>query len=327
LTYRVHLAAFVASAVLAAATAASAAPTLLVAAGGGGGAGYSGASAGDVGQAGTSGSNGLGTNGGAGGSGGAGGLGGTWVAGYNGGGGAGWLGAGGAGVGIPPSVGAEGTAANGGLSAPSFAGGMGGNVGGGSSNGGYGGGGGGGWQGGGGGGGYSGGGGGDGETAGGGGGGSYGALLGVTVTPGFNGVDDSDVGSTVGNDGFVQIGTTGFGYTGSVQTYVVPCSSFYAIYAEGAQGGGAEDGSIGGYGALVEGLDYLTAGTDLEIVVGGAGGYGDFDGLWGGGGGGGSFIYTGTFVPEPGAWALMIVGLGLSGAALRRRREAPVSAI
>jgi hypothetical protein len=301
-----------------------------VAAGGGGGAGYSDGSAGDVGQAGTSGSNGLGTYGGAGGSGGAGGLGGTYVYGFNGGGGAGWLGAGTAGIGTYPAYGVEEAAGQGASSAPSFAGGLGGNTtpyeGAGNSSGGYGGGGGGGWQGGGGGGGYSGGGGGDGETAGGGGGGSYGALLGVTITPGFNGVDDSDLGSTVGNNGYVEIGTTGFGYTGSVQTYVVPFSSFYAIYAEGAQGGGAEDGSIGGYGALVEGLDYLTAGTDLEIVVGGAGGYGDFDGLWGAGGGGGSFIYTGTFVPEPATWAMMIVGIGLSGAALRRRREAPVSA-
>ena len=31
-------------------------------------------------------------------------------------------------------------------------------------------------------------------------------------------------------------------------------------------------------------------------------------------------------VPEPATWAMMIVGFGLAGAAMRRRREAPALA-
>jgi len=299
-----------------------AALTLLEVAAGGGGAGYSLGTPGDPGQITTSGDPGGGPGGGAGGVGGLGGAGGTGSGGnYNGGGGGGWLGNGTAGLGTFPTPGLEDAAGQGGFGPPSFAGGLGGNGFPQDSNGGFGGGGGGGWQGGGGGGGYSGGGGGDGVTAGGGGGGSYlspsGSL--VTATPGVNGTPNGSGGA--GLNGEVEIDGIVFSYTGSIQDYVIPTTGTYSIEAWGAQGGsGNTDADIGGYGAYLDAVFSLTAGTDLKIVVGGAGSTGDFDGYWGGGGGGGSFIYTGA-VPEPSTWALMAIGFaGLGFAGYRKTR-------
>ncbi len=321
---RAYLTTILASGVLSAGLfSVASAATPLVVAGGGGGSGYDGTN-GDGGQITTSGSAGFGPGGGAGGVGGAGGAGGNGDGGlYNGGGGAGWVSSGTAGAGGFPTPGEEGTGAEGGLTGPSFAGGLGGNIPPNTANGGYGGGGGGGWQGGGGGGGYSGGGGGDGSDDGGGGGGSYvdpAATL-LSAIPGFNGVNDSDGGTMVGNNGYLTINGALFSYTGALQSWVVPLTGLYDIVAVGAQGGGSEAGAIGGYGAGIEALDFLTAGTDLSIVVGGAGNYGDFDGVWGGGGGGGTFLFTGSFVPEPATWAFMFAGVGGIGLMLRRARK------
>jgi hypothetical protein len=263
-----------------------------------------------------------------------GGGGGTNPLGYNGGGGAGWLGNGGNGIGIGPGV--QYGSGNGGFGPLSFAGG----AGAGDSSipqyatGGYGGGGGGGWQGGGGGGGYSGGGGGDGGGVSGnpgfgaGGGGSYAnpSVTGLIATPGFNGVANGSGGA--GENGWVDVGTLTFFYTGSLQTYVIPTTGDWFIEAVGAQGGSGEDsGDIGGYGAALSGYVYLTAGTRLDIVAGGAGLTGDFDSFFGGGGGGGSFVYT---VPEPSTWAMIFLGfggLGLLGyRKARRTLDAAVAA-
>jgi hypothetical protein len=271
---------------------AHAALTLIVAAGGGGGAGIQGTGLG--GQITTSGVDGV--DGGAGGTSGSGGN--AGIAG----GGAGWLSNGGGGFG-----------GFGGSTSPSFAGGSGFL---GFSFGGFGGGGGGddlNFSGGGGGG-YSGGGG--GSNGGGGGGGSYvnSALGDVLETPDVN----------AGN-GYVLVGTTYFGYTGSVEEYTIPKSAFYFVAAIGAQGGSGNGGAeAGGDGAAVGGEVYLTQGTDLDIVAGGAGT--SIAGL-DGGGGGGSFVWDPVAipvqpVPEPSTWAMMLLGFaGLGYAGWRARRQ------
>ena len=64
---------------------------------------------------------------------------------------------------------------------------------------------------------------------------------------------------------------------------------------------------VGGLGAVIGGDVSLSAGTELGIVVGGAG-----HEL---GGGGGSFVFE-TSVPEPSTWVMMLAcfaGLGFAG--------------
>lgn len=78
---------------------------------------------------------------------------------------------------------------------------------------------------------------------------------------------------------------TVFSYTGALQTYTVATTGHYEIVAFGAQGGDMPGNGPGGLGAQIGGDFLLTAGTTLNIVVGGVGGLRS-------GGGGGSFIYT-----------------------------------
>jgi len=182
----------------------------------------------------------------------------------------------------------------------------------------------------GGGGGWQGGGGGDGAIAAiGGGGGSYVAAFGTILseTAGVNGIANGAGGA--GNNGFVSIGGLVFTYTGALQTYMVATSGFYEIIADGAQGGsGSTSGDVGGYGADIEASFFLSAGTVLDIIVGGAGNTGDFNiddftGLWAGGGGGGSFIYEASAIPEPSALAVMSFGVAAMAFAGRRARRTP----
>ena len=81
-------------------------------------------------------------------------------------------------------------------------------------------------------------------------------------------------------------------YTGAIQQYTVTSSGTYHFSVAGAQGGASGDGDYGGDGALVSGDVHLTAGTVLDIVVGGQGGTGNVSEGYGGGGGGGSFVYV-----------------------------------
>jgi hypothetical protein len=290
---------------LAAIEPAQAALTLIAVGGGGGGDGFlpgANGAGGVISESGTSG----GTGGGAGGIGGLGGAG-TDAAG----GGAGWLGNGGNGV-----------TGGGGSSAPTFAGGVGlngngGDVGG---AGGFGGGGGSGFDGGGGGGGFSGGGASDSGSFGG--GGSYlnPAMRDTIETPDFNGVPGPQFpGSNSGipSNGYVIVGLTVFNYTGTVVEYTIPTTGFYFVAAVGAQGGSGF--LTGGFGAGVGGSVFLDMGTELDIVVGGAG-FDDFGTQLLGGGGGGSFVWdpvalptqpaVTAAVPEPSTWAMMLIGFG-----------------
>jgi hypothetical protein len=86
--------------------------------------------------------------------------------------------------------------------------------------------------------------------------------------------------------------TTTFSYTGAMQTYTVATTGVYDITLAGGQGGANWYGG-GGLGAVVGGDVTLTAGTTLDIVVGGQGINGQsYPGAWASSGGGGSFLLT-----------------------------------
>jgi hypothetical protein len=110
-----------------------------------------------------------------------------------------------------------------------------------------------------------------------------------------------------------------FNYTGSIVTWTAPQDGIYSIAATGAQGGqGRDPGFAAVYTAgrgIRVGADFmLTAGTVLQIAVGGQGGSflsgtgggggGGFSGGQGGisaGGGGGSYVYAEvpSYAPPP----------------------------
>ena len=70
-----------------------------------------------------------------------------------------------------------------------------------------------------------------------------------------------------------------------IQYWTVPTTSIYSIEVYGAEGG-----DDGGLGARMYGEFSLTAGTELKILVGQAGG--SLDGLHGSGGGGTFVVYA-----------------------------------
>jgi len=76
------------------------------------------------------------------------------------------------------------------------------------------------------------------------------------------------------------------------QTFTVPTTGRYQITAWGAAGGSnAFFGGTGGSGAEFSAFFTLTAGEQLDIYVGAAGGDAPDRTLDGGGGGGGSFVF------------------------------------
>jgi hypothetical protein len=91
-----------------------------------------------------------------------------------------------------------------------------------------------------------------------------------------------------------------FAYTGASQQYTVATTGDYNLVAAGASGGTVFvrylSGNVtyaGGQGITIGAHVYLTAGTNLNIIVGGAGAGAEF----GGGGGGGTFILLATGAP------------------------------
>jgi len=98
-----------------------------------------------------------------------------------------------------------------------------------------------------------------------------------------------------------QFFTTDFFYTGGFQSFLIPDTATYNFAVIGA-GGGSSSGYLGSYGATISGNINLTAGTLINIVIGGVGYSGV--GTNGGGGGGGTFIYIDQSNP------LMIAGGG-----------------
>lgn len=98
-----------------------------------------------------------------------------------------------------------------------------------------------------------------------------------------------------------------FNYTGSVQSWKVPCTATYTFKVCGAQGGSASSDDIGGKGGCATGKKQINANTTLYITIGGAGGAalgrssGGYNGGgngtawaggWSGGGGGATHIST-----------------------------------
>ena len=93
-----------------------------------------------------------------------------------------------------------------------------------------------------------------------------------------------------------QFSSTDFFFTGGFQSFLIPDTATYQFNVAGA-GGGGNSGYLGGHGAIISGNINLTAGTLINIVIGGVG-------FSGGGGGGGTFIYIDQSNP------LMIAGGG-----------------
>ena len=165
-----------------------------------------------------------------------------------------------------------------------------------------------------------GGGGGGGGTGGGGGGGGFTGGAGVNASAGMGG-SSFDAGTAIAaqtasgvqaGDGALSVslvsGSGVFVYTGKATFFTVTVTATYDLNAFGAQGGLMDINYQGGKGAEVGGKFLLTAGEQLEIIVGGSGGNGNAAGGEGGGGGG-TFVLAntgtlGAFVP------LLIAGGG-----------------
>jgi uncharacterized protein (TIGR02145 family) len=110
-----------------------------------------------------------------------------------------------------------------------------------------------------------------------------------------------------------QLGEITFNYTGNYQTWTVPEDGTYIIEAAGGQGGSVNMSNQGGLGASMRGEFFLTAGTQLQILVGQQGMPPSNPSNEGGGGGGGSFVATGSNYSS--ATPLIVAGGGGGGTA------------
>lgn len=127
--------------------------------------------------------------------------------------------------------------------------------------------------------------------------------------------------------GTARAGT--YNYTGSLQTDTITQSGLYQITGYGAAGG-ASAGAGGGLGAGAGGEIMLTAGTTLDIVVGGAGGFVSGTTFLKGGVQSGNGVVTVNLitasVPEPStliqAGTAFLAGLGYSWRRRLRLRRA-----
>ncbi len=97
--------------------------------------------------------------------------------------------------------------------------------------------------------------------------------------------------------------------------YVIPSIGYYDFTVAGAQGGSGDGFGSGGAGAIVGGELFFSAGSTLDIVVGGAGGNGEGGDGYAGGGGGGSFVF--------GSRGLLFAAGGGSGAPFSAGPGAP----
>jgi hypothetical protein len=134
-----------------------------------------------------------------------------------------------------------------------------------------------------------------------------------------------------------------YNFTGTIQQYTAPTTGVYTFTVAGAQGG-SNNYQAGGSGVSETGSVTLTAGTVLDIVVGGQGGSDFVDSN---GGGGGSYFDASVFntsfdalnsgdglvtigttsaVPEPSS--IILISLGAAGMVARalRRRKAEATA-
>jgi len=105
------------------------------------------------------------------------------------------------------------------------------------------------------------------------------------------GSDVVAVGTTVYAVGSTSFSPTSTGQTGTIRTWTVPNTGTYTIDAYGAQGGNGMN--TGGLGARIKGDVYLTAGTQLKILVGQQG----LGNTYEAGGGGGTFITNSSNTP------------------------------
>jgi hypothetical protein len=104
---------------------------------------------------------------------------------------------------------------------------------------------------------------------------------------------------------------TTFDPMGVIQYDTITNTGTYAITADGAQGGEVR-GVAGGLGAEVTGDIMLTAGTVLEIVVGGEGATGNSNAA--AGGGGGTFVFEGSNLNDLSLDTILAVAGGGGGA-------------